>query len=220
MENNNLIVRDVELPFFEGFYNSSYDSLSDWALEDELEYYTKECNKDITIDDLEFDFNSFNHDIVEIFTDIIKDNVPSWVEKVENPELDSPKFYNFRTDKIYATVTLKDDWREQIAEFVKTNFDWLEKRIKEDWGSRSGFVSWIHNDIGTFMENVYEAEPRYISIIMQYAMELENEDADMYEWMMYSTIEKFQENNCANEYVILAKNDEETNDNKTATDNV
>ena len=219
MENNKTIVQDVELPFFEGFYYSSYDSLADWALEDELNYYTKECHKDITIDDLEFDFKSFSHDIVEIFTDIFKDNVPSWVEKVENPELDSPKFYNFRTDKIYATVTLKDDWREQIAEFVKTNFDWLEKRIKQDWTSRSGFDSWIHNDIGTFVENVYEAEPRYISIIMQYAMELENKDADMYEWMTERTIEEFENNNCANEYVILTKNDEETN-NEITNDNV
>lgn len=204
-------VNDVQLPFFYGFYNSPLD-LSEYALEDELSCYQGECKKDVTIDDLDFDWKEYQKAIVDCFVDTIKGFLPSWINAVENPELDSPKFYNFRNDEIFATVELSDDWKNQIEKFVEANHDWLKEHIKKDWSSRSGFMSFIEDDFEAFMEKVYEAEPRYISIMMQYFIEVEQESDtdDMYELITDLTIETFHFNDNERCYVFL--NNEEENE--------
>ena len=187
-------VKDVELPFFYGFYNSPFE-INDYDFIDELDYYQRELQMDnVTIDDLDVDEESYEKVIMNCFVERFKDYLPSWVVSIDEYELESPRQYNFSTDKIYATITLADDWREQIANFVKEHFNWLEERIRKDWTSRSGFHSWIENRIGEFVQKAYEPEPRYISILIGYDIELKNEGEDMYERMVDETIEEFSEN--------------------------
>lgn len=63
------------------------------------------------------------------------------MKKIKNAEVWSPKCYNYVTDKIYADVELEDKYLDVIVKFIKTNYDELAERIKEDWSSRSGFIS-------------------------------------------------------------------------------
>ncbi|MBP5722861.1 MAG: hypothetical protein J6X18_04720 [Bacteroidales bacterium] len=210
-------VKDVELPFFYGFYNSPFE-IQDWDIEDKISYYNEFSGEtDINFNDLDIDYAAHQQAMVESFVERFKEYLPSWVVSIDEYELDSPKFYNFRTDKIYATITLADDWREKIAQFVKENFDWLEKRIEKDWTSRSGFNSWIENRIGEFVEKAYEPEPRYISILIGYDIELKNEGEDMYERMVDETIEEFSKNYSTNEFIYLNKDLETSNDNGEET---
>lgn len=211
-------VKDVELPFFYGFYNSPFE-IGDYEFESELDYYQRELHMDdVTIDDLAVDEESYEKVIMNCFVERFKDYLPSWVVSIDEYELESPRQYNFSTDKIYATITLADDWREQIANFVKEHFNWLEERIRKDWTSRSGFHSWIENRIGEFVQKAYEPEPRYISILMGYDIELKNESEDMYERMVDETIEEFSKNYCTNEFIYLKNKDLETsNDNGEET---
>lgn len=210
-------VKDVELPFFYGFYNSPFE-INDYDFIDELDYYQRELQMDnVTIDDLDVDEESYEKVIMNCFVERFKDYLPSWVVSIDEYELESPRQYNFSTDKIYATITLADDWREQIANFVKEHFNWLEERIRKDWTSRSGFHSWIENRIGEFVQKAYEPEPRYISILIGYDIELKNEGEDMYERMVDETIEEFSENYCTNEFIYLNKDLETSNDNSKET---
>lgn len=211
-------VKDVELPFFYGFYNSPFE-IGNYELESELNYYQRELHMDnVTIDDLDVDEESYEKVIMNCFVERFKDYLPSWVVSIDEYELESPRQYNFSTDKIYATITLADDWREQIANFVKEHFNWLEERIRKDWTSRSGFHSWIENRIGNFVEKLYEPEPRYISIIIGYDIELKNPSSDMYECMTDETLEEFGCNHCIGEFIhVNNKKSNACNDNGEET---
>ena len=208
---NEIKVKDVELPFFPGFYNSFLE-LEDSDIDEEINYLNEyyPCDKEITYDDLDIDYDAHQKVMVDCFVEAFEEYLPSWVKSIEMPELDSPKEYNFRTDKIYVTATLTDDWKEQMQEFVKENREWLTKRIKDDWSDRSGFWSFIKNDIDAFLMNLYELDSRYVSIMMGYAIELKNENEDMYDMLTNETLELFWQSHSTGEF-IRVKNETEHN---------
>jgi hypothetical protein len=236
MENKTQI-KDVELPFFYGFYNTQYENEYDVdeAIEHEMDYRNNELGQATVYGDFEFDYNSYRNIIVECFVHTLENHLPDWVESIENPELWSPRYYNFQTDKIYVTLTLTDDWKNKVADFFEKNAEWLRKRIKEDWTSRRGFNSYMENDYDLFLEHTMCEESLYISTILQYAIELneEKETNDMYEEITDETLENFYERHCYEEFVylqnVLKENDTnipsqtETNpntDNETTTNHV
>lgn len=236
MENKTQI-KDVELPFFYGFYNTKYenDYAVDEAIYEKSVYHNTELGQSTVYGDFEFDSNSYRNIIVECFVHTLKSHLPDWVETIENPELWSPRYYNFQTDKIYVTLTLTDDWRNKVVDFFEENAEWLRKRIKEDWTSRSGFNSYMENDYDLFMEHTMSEEALYISTILQYAIELneEKETDDMYEEITDETLENFYERHSYEEFVYLqnvlkengtsipsqTKTNQNT-DNETTTNNV
>ncbi len=230
-------IKDVELPFFYGFYNTIFENNYDVdeAIYEESTYHNTELGQHTVYGDFEFDSNSYRNVIVECFTDAIRNHLPDWVEAIESPELWSPRYYNFQTDKIYVTLTLTDDWRNKVVDFFEKNAEWLRKRIKEDWTSRSGFTSFMENDYDLFMEHTMCEEPLYISTILQYTIELneEKETDDMYEEITDETLENFNQCHSYDEFVylqnVLKENDTnipnqtEANpntDNETSTNNV
>ncbi len=198
-----LKVKDIELPFFYGFYNSPLEN------DDEIFYEIG--------DERVFGFNAkaYRNEIVNCFTEVSKNYLPDWIEEIEAPELDSPKEYNFRTDRIYVTATLTDDWKQKMADFFRTNDKWLSERIKRDWTSRNGFHSFIYNNINLFCTELLDAEPRYLSIVLQYAIEL-NTGKDYYsmQWQLTdNTLEEFWKCNTLRDYVYkIEKNNTENNE--------
>ena len=122
--------------------------------------------------------------------------------------MDKPREYNFRTDRVYVTITLADDWKTQMQQFVSENHEWLKKRIQEDWSNRSGFWSFIKNDIDAFLMNLYDLKSEYVSIMLQYAIELKNAGDDMYDVLVYETLEEFDKWHTAGEFITL-KNETE-----------
>lgn len=237
---NKTQIQGVNLPFFYGFYNSQYenDYNIDEAIYGKSVYHNSKLGQKTVYGDFEFDSNSYRNTIVECFVHTLENHLPDWVEAIENPELWSPRYYNFQTDKIYVTLTLTDDWRNKVVDFFEENAEWLRKRIKEDWTSRSGFTSYMENDYDLFLEHTMCEEPLYISVILQYAIELNTEDLDIYGYDMYDlitdeTLENFYERHSYEEFVYLqnalkendtsittqTENDTNTN-NETTTDNV
>lgn len=190
-------VKDVELPFFCGFYESPFENyyLIDEAITDTMDR-DNERGLNTVYDDYEFDYKTYRGIIVNSFIKAIKEHLPGWIENVSEPELWSPNFYNFQTDKIYATLTLANDWKEKLSDFFDKNKETLRERIKKDYSSRSGFNSFIETDYDTFVENTLSGESRYLGIIMQYAIELnEDEDADnLYEYITEETFSYFYDN--------------------------
>ena len=220
MENeNNLKVKDVELPFFFGFYNSpledDYDI--DEAINEEVDYHNNVLGENVEYDNFDFNATEYRKAIVECFMDSMMNYLPDWAQSIDSYDLDSPKEYNFRTDRIYVTVTLTDDWKKKLHEFFETNNAWLTERIKNDWTSRSGFQSWISNDVEIFFMKLMEAEPRYLSIVFQYAIEL-NEGKNVYDmrWQLTDdTMEAFWSCHSMSEYIYKTKTDNAENDNES-----
>ncbi len=82
--------------------------------------------------------------------------------KLEWESVKSPQFYNFSTDRIFATVSFSD----VQALFAKVDRKVLDRTAEERFTSRSGFIShyspdwrswgslrdWDHNQVGTLVE--------------------------------------------------------------------
>ena len=173
---------NIELPFFPGFYNSDLEDADTayWAIKEELQYYQEECDtpcKELTGDDLDFNYSDYEKDVREQWVEGFREHMPEFVLSVEDVEMVSPKYYNFSTDKLYADVELRDNWREKMRAFMKENAEWLKDRIKKDWTSYDGFCSFMSNDLSEWDNYLFEEmDERYISTMIGYMMYRENEE--------------------------------------------
>lgn len=145
----------IEMPFFPGFYESSLENsdTSYWAIKEELEYYYQQDllpehpeYAHLTENDLDFDYQGYEKDVIDNFVEGFADRTPDFVENVEFDEMVSPKYYNFATDKVYVSVELRDGWEDDVKAFMTENADWLRKRIEDDWTSYDGFMSFMSNN--------------------------------------------------------------------------
>ena len=152
---------NIELPFFPGFYESDLENSDTayWAIKEELEYYQRDyCEygpgepeekplyEQLTEDDLDFRYSDYEHDVAEAFLEAWKSKAPEIVLGAENLVIDSPRYYNFRNDELFADVELADDWMDSVREFMVENADWLRERIEDDWTSYDGFMSFMSNN--------------------------------------------------------------------------
>lgn len=142
---------NIELPFFPGFYESDLENgdTAYWAIREELQYYQEECDtpcKELREGDLDFNYADYEKDVREQWVEGFREHKPEFVLSIENVEMTSPKYYNFSTDRLWADVELRDDWMDVVREFMTENTDWLRERIKDDWTSYDGFMSYMSNN--------------------------------------------------------------------------
>lgn len=175
----------INVPFFPGFYESSLmnSDTSYWAIKEELDYIKDELSddhpeyKNLTEDDLDFRYSDYETDVAHAFLDAWFNHAPSIVEDVEYEGIDSPKYYNFRNDELYATITLKEGWEDVMRRFMQENAEWLTERIKDDWTSYDGFMSFMENDIKEWGKYLFEDhDERYIATMLAYMMYNENKE--------------------------------------------
>lgn len=84
---------------------------------------------------------------------------------LEFVELDSPRFYNFETDKIVASVEFDP---EAVLQVIGT--DDFAAWLKENYSSRDGFFSFVPTAISDFLAE-FEAEAEYsrcVSVVLEY----------------------------------------------------
>ena len=149
---------NIQLPFFPGFYESDLKNCDTayWALKEELENYQKEYaygNPDeqaiyaqLTEDDIDFDDDRYEEDVRNAWVESFRGYLPEFVLSLENVEMTSPRYYNFETDRLWGDVELRDDWMDVVRKFMEENSDWLRERIKDEWTSYDGFMSFMSNN--------------------------------------------------------------------------
>lgn len=203
---------NIQIPFFPGLYESElYSSDTDYyAIQEELRYYQDEyCSEwgpgepdekfayeQLTEDDLDFDGEGYKKEIVAAYVDAFEDNAPDIVLSVKYTEMLSPRYYNYSTDRIFADIELSEDWEERMKDFMSENAEWLKDRIKKDWTSYDGFISFMSNNFDNtahdgdegywgdkswywhlFEDTAHEDERSlYISTMLGYMMYRKNED--------------------------------------------
>ena len=153
----------IQLPFFPGFYESDLENsdTSYWAIREELDYYHNEyCGKwghepeelrpiyeQLTEEDLDFDYQGYEEEVRNGWVWSFRRQMPKQlVLSLENVEMTSPRYYNFETDRLWADVELSDDWMDVVRKFMVENADWLRERIKDEWSSCDGFISFMSNN--------------------------------------------------------------------------
>ena len=218
---------NIQLPFFPGFYESDLKNCDTayWAIKEELQYYQSECDTPcptLTEDDLDFDDDAYERDVLNAWVDAFRDQRPDFVLSIENVEMTSPRYYNFETDRVWADVELADDWMDTVREFMVNNADWLRARVKEDWTSYDGFMSFMSNNFDDLSrdedENSWQTDKSwywhlfsgqsdrfecYLSTIIGYMMAREDKD------IRWSLVTIALEDVYDGSYVILTKNGQE-----------
>ena len=149
---------NIELPFFPGFYESDLKNSDTayWAIKEELEYYQREyaynnpeeqaIYAQLTEDDIDFDDDRYEEDVRNAWVESFRGYLPEFVLSLENVEMTSPRYYNFETDRLWGDVELRDDWVDVVRKFMEENSDWLRERIKDEWTSYDGFMSFMSNN--------------------------------------------------------------------------
>lgn len=137
---------------FPGFYESvlsNGDDFIEWNVEDdcEIEY---------------IDFKKYMHEVGVLYTKCL------WNEVVENVEeliisdfkfvsIYSPAFYNYSTDKL--EIEMEVDFEKLKTYCFELNAAEFENYLKENFTSRSGFISFVPNngqEFRVYLENEQE----------------------------------------------------------------
>lgn len=205
---------EIRLPFFCGFYESplyNSDTLYWETTEDEMEYWRDWFNDEtLTANDLDIDFPRFKEECAKAYIDVFFNNAdcPDFIKSMEFSVIDSPRYYNFETDKLYVNVEFEEDWRDKVKTFMDENKEWLTERIKEEWSSRDGFCSFMDNTYEGWYEELQrdDADERYIGVMIGYIMELANKD--IYDDLITDTLEDFY----ISEYIFNTKEKKEDNE--------
>ena len=116
------------VPFFTGFYNSIFEDY--WNHKDEIGKL-----------------------FVDIINDDIKSVLPSFNYTFER--IQSPKYYNYGTDEIYALATFDTD---ELLNYLIKNGDKFEEYCKNNFSSYDGFISFLPNNAYEFVEKMKTAD--------------------------------------------------------------
>ena len=158
---------NIQLPSFHGFYDSIWTTI----VESDFEEDARE--RGITrADEWECDWRKYEKEIVELYTDKYIEMLNMYldlnVEQKGEPELDSPKYYNFRTDRIYVDInfsaikklrTLMQKWEKE-----------MRKTIKENHTSYDGFISFMSNDFDEWIFEYLKYDNEHFGLYLSYAL--------------------------------------------------
>lgn len=155
---------------FQGFYDSIFTAIVDDVIEDEIMEGYITAEQDI-------DYKTIYEDMAEhIFNSIVETVDDEYYTNflISYEGLDSPRYYNFRTDKLKASCS--EDTYKSILEEFKDN-DELMEFIDEASISRDGFTSFYEG---------YEEVIKEPSIYLEY----------LFQWLVFVKLEEEILNEC------------------------
>lgn len=158
---------------FQGFYESNlYNTDS--------EYYARQyLGKDYELQD----FKGFCNKVAKKAGDLLHEQVvgdDSLIQRIDFVELDSPEFYNYRTDRLVLSVDVDTDGLEEYC--FEEHAEKFAKYLEENFTSYDGFHSFISNTIGGFKEQYVEEDKtgRCLGIMIEFYI-LQNINLDSYQ---------------------------------------
>ena len=133
---------EINFPMFEGFYYSQLDLAENIEVGEGDDYYMTEEQFD------EIDWNKTNENVSKFYLDYFKDGLSDFFKSIgvlslEFIKLDSPKYYNYSTDKLVCNIEINKN--VFIHELRKYNFDNWEQFLKDNFTSYAGFISFYPN---------------------------------------------------------------------------
>lgn len=133
---------EINFPLFEGFYNSYLD-LSENIEVGEVESYSMTEEQFDNID-----WSSTNENVSKFYLNYFKDELSDFFKSIgvlslEFIKVDSPKYYNYSTDKLVCNIEINKD--VFVHELRKHNFDNWEQFLKDNFKSYDGFISFYPN---------------------------------------------------------------------------
>ena len=177
---------NIEAMFFPGLYESILcDSDSQYYAEKEYADYLMGEYPGFEVDpdtDIQADYERFRNDMAKAWADSWKDYLPNIVISCQYTDLVPPRNtgygpdYRFGTDKVYVDIELVPDWFAHMKKFIYDNHEWFEDRIKKDWTSYDGFMSFMENDIDGWIQGLMDEDERYVGTTVAYMMMFEHDN--------------------------------------------
>ena len=169
---------------FDGFYNSFISADIENEIDSLTQYYSEFY--DLSKSEEELLLNSFlsvNNN--NFYNEICKDYVSFYIDKLNERIKDftlkgtykcfiSPKEYNFETDRIFIEIE-ENHCIDFIKYIIKNYKKELDKKIKERFTSRSGFISFYENNLESWTNNYKEWDHNQIGTCFE-LFDLEEED--------------------------------------------
>lgn len=185
-DNSQLTTFSIKAPLFPGFYCGPFDiSEREYdVINEELEYYKQDYKLELDSEtDLQFDYEQFKQDVIDGWIQGLRVYMPvECVSDIQFDNLWSPNDYNpwrngGHTDEINITVTMTPDWKDKMHEFMIDNEEWLRDRIRQDWTSYDGFMSFMSNDYDEWHQFLFaDEDSRYVECMLTYMMVQANEN--------------------------------------------
>lgn len=210
LEKFNECLNGCILPFFPGFYGSIFDLTeveedeATYMYDDYVDVLGDENVRKVKLskDDFEAsreELNRYKEEVCTYYVGHFCEYLPSWVEDVEFVELDSPRYYNYRTDEIICSVKLANNWKEQVRAFINEYYDDLSNDLPNDYGSRDGFVSFINTNVDDLLEETINDPERYIPLLLEYYMIYEEGENIADTLQEYTYEDTYMQVECTNE---------------------
>ena len=172
----------ISIPNFYGFYESPLDISNYIDAEDTYNY-----------DDI--NWNEVNKKVSEKYFDLWKDQNEELLNdlsiNIVYSHLDSPKFYNYRTDELICEITFDlEVFKNKVLGLVNESLESFKDFIKEKYSSRSGFHSFYPNDCEVWMTEYLTDENIDNVIVEGYLEFLQDDDMDS---LIYEVIDNSYE---------------------------
>jgi hypothetical protein len=131
----------INLPQFDGFYNSVFDDI--FEISEDLESYGDVTQSEY--DNINWDavHNSIGKSYIDAFeTDYKTELLFFGIKSITFEKIDSPKFYNFSTDKLVCLVDFNVKiFKSAVLDFISKNQKEFKIYATEKYKSYSGFIS-------------------------------------------------------------------------------
>ena len=189
---------------FEGFYESDY-----YYSDMEYEYSNlMDEHYELT------NFEKYQKDLCKEWIDLVKHQLEfatgNVIKKIStrNFELESPREYNFTTDKLVVNVEFRLRALEQWC--LKNKPEEFNKYLKENYSSYDGFISFVPNSIYAFKDKYFNEYKTFkerernnlINVMLEFYFECQIDfETDVNEQIVY-----WREENLSN-YMESAEND-------------
>ena len=178
---------------FEGFYESNlYNSDTDYNLNRHLNE-DSENPKEYEIKD----FSGFCRKIAERVPVLLESDLNVDSDILSDfclLEIDSPSFYNYRTDRLVLSVNVDVELLKGYA--YSSHPIEFESYLKENFTSYDGFISFVPNNLSDFLEWEETNQQSSIDVLIEFYLlsriDLDSYRRDLYEFA-YETAFEFSE---------------------------
>ena len=140
------------LPIFTGFYDTDFDA-NNW-----VDYYEEDEISDE--DYFKIDFKEYMQRIARTVCDIVAKEINDDFKMVEVSfnNLDSPRFYNFRNDRIYVDYKFDLSLVDAMIEYINDNMEAFEKAVKERFTPYDGYTPYASNKVEVWLNEYITKE--------------------------------------------------------------
>lgn len=205
-----MLKNQINVPF-SGYYESEYSRLLDNITELDEDTIAINHGYDYQIHGNVNDFITKNN--IDIYTEqseheeklnypkmkevINKIYVEEYIEQFNNEtnlnlsfmykDMESPKYYNFSTDRLFATISEQD--KEKLYNFARDNISAFRRVLLEHCNSYDGFISSYSNDVNEWLGKPFsDYDHNELNILLYVAIDVCNVNIDDFNNSIYEAV--------------------------------